>query len=98
MQLALGRAETKAAYELQKKEIKDAIKSFEASIDCELDDSSYSMVVNLIDEANALGAHFDAIEIQFERDKAVRQAQFENKKKKIAAKILALRDDLKEMR
>ncbi len=90
-QLALGKAKTKAAYESQKKEIKDAIKSFEASIDREFDDSLYPVVVILIDEANALTAYLGSMEVQFEREKAKRLAQFKLKKNEIAANVLAFR-------
>ncbi len=91
VQLTLGKAKTKTAYESQIKKIKDAIESFEASIDRELDDASYPVVVKLIDEANALGAHLDAMEVQFEREKVRRLAQYEQKKNEIAANILAFR-------
>jgi hypothetical protein len=96
VQLALGKAESKAAYESQKKAIEDAIKSFESSIDRELDEASDAVTSKLIGEANALGAQLDAMKVQFEREKAEGQAQFEEQKKELAAKILAFRQDLRD--
>jgi len=96
VQLALGKAESKAAYESQKKAIEDAIKSFETSIDRELDEAVDAVTSKLIGEANALGAQLDAMKVQFERAKAEGQAQFEEQKKGLAAKVQAFRQDLRE--
>jgi len=96
VQLALGKAESKAAYESQKKAIEDAIKSFETSIDRELDEAVDAVTSKLIGEANALGAQLDAMKVQFERAKAEGQAQFEEQKKELAAKVQAFRQDLRE--
>ena len=96
VQLALGKAESKAAYESQKKAIEDAIKSFETSIDRELDEAVDAVTSKLIGEANALGAQLDAMKVQFERAKAEGQAQFEEQKKELAAKVQAFRQDFRE--
>jgi len=45
VQLALSKAESKAAYESQKKAIEDAIMSFETSIDCELDETADALLL-----------------------------------------------------
>jgi hypothetical protein len=96
VQLTLGKAETKAAYESRKKAIEDAIKSFETSIDRELDEVSDAVTTKLVDEANALGAKLDAMKVQFESKRTEGHAQFEEHKKELAVKILAFRKDLAE--
>ncbi len=96
VQLALGKAESKAAYESQKKNIEDAIKSFETSIDRKLDDAADAVTTKLVGEANALSAQLDAMKVQFESKKAEGQAQFEEQKKELTAKILAFKKDLGE--
>ncbi len=45
VQLALSKAESKAAYETQKREIERAIESFETSINCELDDAADALLL-----------------------------------------------------
>ncbi len=96
VQLALGKAETKAAYESQKRAIEDATKSFETSIDRKLDEASDAVTTKLVGEANALAAQLDAMKVQFESKKEEGKAKFEEHKKELAAKILAFRKDLGE--
>ncbi len=96
VQLALGKAEAKDAYESQKEKIKNAIKSFVASADQEIGDVSEAVTKELIAAEDALDAELEALAAQFEMEKASQQAKFNEKKEELAAKIQRLKNDLKE--
>lgn len=96
VQLALGKAEAKDAYESQKTKIKNAITSFVASADQEIGDVSEAVTKELIAAEDALDAELEALAAQFEMEKASQQAKFNEKKEELAAKIQRLKNDLKE--
>ncbi len=98
VQLTLGKAETKDAYEAQKKKIKEAIASFQASVEREVGEVSDAVTQELVAAENAIDAELDAMAAQFEIEKARQQGQFEQKKKELAEQIHLFKNDLKDKR
>jgi chromosome segregation ATPase len=94
VQLALGKMETREAYESQKKEIKEAITTFEASIDQQLDETFDALTQDLINEANAIEAELDALQIRFEMEKTEHKAQIDQKKQEFVSKIQAFKENI----
>ena len=94
VQLALGKAETRDAFEAQRKKIRHSIATLEATVDRHLDaaghtidDSLEKAVDKLIDADIEYEAESDALEAQFMMKKAEAKAQFEKKKSDLLAQI-----------
>ncbi len=98
VQLALGKAEAKDAYEAQKEKIGGAIASFQTSVEREVGEVSDAVTQELVAAENALDAELDAVAAQFEIEKARQQAQFEQKKKELTEQIHLFKNDLKGKR
>ena len=98
VQLALGKAEARDAYDSQKAKIHKAIISFKASIDREIEGLSETVMKELVAAENTLDAELDALAAQFELEKTKQQAGFEEKKKELAEYITRFRADLEAKR
>ena len=98
VQLALGKADAKDAYQAQKKKITQAIASFEADVDRDLQEAFEPLAQELLEESIALEAELDAAELQFEVKKAEKKTTFETKKQELAAKIQAYKEKVKTKR
>jgi len=103
VQLALGKAEARDAFEAQKKKIQRSIATLESTIDRELDAAGQSIDESLKKAANkfivaaiGLEAQMEALEIQFEVKKAGARAQFEHKKGQLVAQINEYKRQLEE--
>ncbi len=103
VQLALGKAEARDAFEVQKKKIQRSIATLETTIDRELDAAGQSIDESLKKAANkfiaaaiGLEAEMEALEVQFEVKKAGARAQFENKKGQLIAQINDYKRQLEE--
>ena len=97
VQLALGKAETRDALEEQKKKISDAVRTLESNIDEGIDATAAgfeTLKQDLVELSDALDAEMESLHVQFEMEKATKKAEFEDQKKKLAAKIEAFRNDL----
>jgi ABC-type transporter Mla subunit MlaD len=97
VQLTLGKAETKDALEEQKKKISDAVKTLENNIDEGIEDTAVgfeTLKQDFVEFSDALDAEMESLDMQFEMEKAAKKAEFEEQKKKLAAKIEAFRNDL----
>ena len=88
VQLALGKAEARDAFEAQKKKIERSIATLEATIDRDLEAAGQSIDESLKKAANkfiaaaiGLEAEMEALEVQFEVKKAGARAQFEHEKR-----------------
>lgn len=107
VQLALGKAEARDAFEAQKEKIQHSIAKLEATIDRELDAAGQSIDESLKKAANkfiraaiGLEAEMEALGVQFEVTKAEAMARFEQKKKELVAQIDGYKrqlDDKKQM-
>jgi hypothetical protein len=101
VQLALGKADTKEAYENQKNKIKESIRNFEMKVDTELDIFDKEMdetADQFIEEADYLDAELDAMYLQYQIEKAEMKADFDAKKNQAKDKILTFKAKLKEKR
>lgn len=103
VQLALGKAEARDAFEAQKKKIQHSIASLEATVDRQLQASGQAVNESLRKAANEfiiaairLEAEMEALAIQFEVKKAGVGAQFEYKKRELVAQIDEYKRQLEE--
>jgi hypothetical protein len=103
VQLALGKAEARDAFEAQKKKIQRSIATLESTVDRELDAAGQSIDESLKKAANkfiaaaiGLEAQMEALEVQFEVKKAGAKAQFEQKKGQLVAQINEYKRQLEE--
>ena len=94
VQLALGKAEARDAFEAQKEKIQRSIATLETTIDRELDAAGQSIDESLKKAANKfivaalrLEAEMEALGVQLEVKKAGARAQFEHKKRELVAQI-----------
>jgi hypothetical protein len=103
VQLALGKAEARDAFEAQNKKIQRSIATLESTVDRELDAAGQSIDGSLKKAANkfivaaiGLEAQMEALEVQFEVKKAGAIAQFEQKKGQLVAQIDEYKRQLEE--
>jgi chromosome segregation ATPase len=97
VQIALGKAETRDILDDQKKKIGDAVKTFEKNVDEQLENAVTGFETikeDLVESFDILDAEMEALEAQFEMEKAAKKADFQEQKKKLAAKIEAFRNDI----
>jgi len=94
VQLALGKAETRDAFEAQRKKIRHSIATLEATVDRHLDAAGHAADKSLEQAADKLiaadieyEAEADALEAKFMMKKAEAKAQFEKKKSDLLAQI-----------
>ena len=93
VQLALGKAETREAFEAQKLKIEDAMKDFQKvvhTVDDELSDIP-GLLANI---GTQLNSKFEAFEVQFELAKAESQDILEEKKKELSNQLNELKKKL----
>ena len=93
VQLALGKAETREAFEAQKLKIEDAMKDFQKvvhTVDDELSDIP-GLLANI---GTQLNSKFEAFEVQFELAKAESQDILEEKKKALSNQLNELKKKL----
>ena len=101
LQLALGKAEARDAYQQQKKAIMEGIAGVEARIahhEGELDREWEAAIREWIRQEFALEAELEAAHIQYEMEKAERRAEIEAKKQEIASQINAYREAIADKR
>ncbi len=103
VQLALGKAEARDAFEAQKEKIQRSISTLETTIDRELDAAGQSIDESLKKAANKfivtavrLEAEMEALGVQLETKKAGVSAQFEHKKKELLAQINEYKSQIEE--
>jgi hypothetical protein len=103
VQLALGKAEARDAFEAQKKKIQRSIATLETTIDRELDAADQSIDESLrtaarqfIRAAIGVEVEMEFLAIQFEVKKAGAKAQFEHKKGQLVAQINDYKRQLEE--
>lgn len=90
VQLALGKAEARDAFEAQRKKIQHSISTLEATVDRHLDaaDKSLEQAADKLIAADIeYEAEADALEAKFMMKKAEAKAQFEKKKSDLLAQI-----------
>jgi DNA repair exonuclease SbcCD ATPase subunit len=101
VQLALGKAEAREAFEKQRTKILKALSEFESIADEKLKGAAFEsgkLWEDLVGRASTLEAEFEALKNRFEIEKAKRQAKLEEKKQEILAKLQAFKDQLKAKR
>lgn len=101
LQLALGKMETRQAYEDQRKKISDAIARLEASLDAraaEADRALDEAVDEWVDEVITLEAEIDAAEVQWLLEQAERRQEWESQKQAFKDGLQAFRRELDETR
>lgn len=101
VQLALGKAEARDAFEEQRRTILDALAAFEAIADQKVKGAAFEsgkIWEDFVGKANALEAELDAFRIRFEFEKAKQQARFEDKKQELTAKLEGFKKDLQARR
>jgi len=103
VQLALGKAEARDAFEAQKEKIQCSIATLETTVDRELEAAGQAIDEPLKKAANKfivaaidLEAEMEALWVQFEVKKAGAGAQFEHVKRELVAQINQYKDRLQE--
>jgi hypothetical protein len=103
VQLTLGKAEARDAFEPQEKKIRRSIATLESTIDHELGAAGQSIEASLKKAANkfivaaiVLEAQMEALDVQFEVKKAGAKAQFEQKKAQLVTQINEYKRQLEE--
>lgn len=105
VQLALGVADTRDAYQDWKQKLQSSIAKFEADLDlaAKEDDAALkaeldALMADYVKEADALEAEIDAMESKFDEDKAHAKADFEKYKQDLQSKIDAYKAEVDEKR
>lgn len=105
VQLALGVADTRDAYQDWKQNIDSSIAAFESDLDlaaaeedAELQAELETLMEDFVRETNALEAEISAMQAQFAEDKARARADFEKNKNELQSKIAAYKGELEEKR
>ena len=103
VQLALGKAEAKDAFEDQKNKIQAAIGDFEKHIDKNMDamdkkmDSILDVVVQeTVKAANKLDAELEAMQTHYEIEKAKTREMYDTKKSEITSRISQFMGEIKD--
>ena len=99
LQLALGKAETRDTLEVQKKKISNTVKTLEDNIDEGIDTAAAGfeeLKQDLVGLSDSLDAEMEALDAWFEIEKAAKKTEFNENKKKLAAKIERFRNGLYE--
>ena len=103
VQLALGKAEARDAFEAQKEKIQCSIATLETTVDRELEAAGQAIDEPLKKAANKfivaaidLEAEMEALWVQFEVKRAGAGAQFEHVKRELVAQINQYKDRLQE--
>jgi DNA repair exonuclease SbcCD ATPase subunit len=101
VQLALGKADAREAFEDQRTKILKALSEFESIADQKLKAvgvESGKVWEDLVGRASSLEAEFEALKGRFESEKAKQQVALESKKQELLAKLQAYKNQLKEKR
>ena len=101
VQLALGKMDTRQAYEEQKKKIIDAIAQLESSLDArsaEADRNLEEAIDQWVDEAIALEAEISAAEVQWVIEQAEKRQEWEENKQAIRDGLDTFRRELDDNR
>lgn len=105
VQLALGAADTRDAYQAWRKKVQSSIAAFEADLDLAIAEKDAALQAELdalmnayVKEADALDAEIEAMEAQFSEGKARAKAEFQKYKQEVESKINAYKSELDEKR
>ena len=105
VQLALGAADTRDAYQVWKQKVQSSITVFEADLDVAIAEEDAALMADLdalmdayVREADALEAEIDAMQAKFDEDKARAKADYEKYKKDVQSKIDTYKGELDEKR
>ncbi|WP_455379235.1 hypothetical protein [Petrachloros mirabilis] len=101
VQLALGRAEARDAFEEQREKILKALTEFESTADQKLKGAAFEsgrVWEELVSRASSLEAEFEALKHRFESEKVKQQSAIESKRQELLASLNTFRGQLKEKR
>ena len=105
VQLALGVADTRDSYQDWKQKLQSSIAAFEAELDVAIAEEDAAvqtelnaLVADFVKATDALEAEVDAMQAQFDEDKARAKADFEQYKQDVLSKIEAYKGELEEKR
>jgi Skp family chaperone for outer membrane proteins len=105
VQLALGAADTRDTYQQWKQKLQSCIAGFEADLDLvhAKDDAALqtkldALLDDYVREADALEAEIEAMQAQFNEDKARAKADYEKYKNDLQSKIDAYKSELEKTR
>ena len=105
VQLALGVADTRDAYQDWKQKVQSSVAAFEADLDraAAEDDAALqaeldALMVDFLKEADALEAEIEAMQSQFDEEKAHAKADFEKYKQELQSRIDAYKSELNDKR
>lgn len=99
VQLALGKADARDAFEEQRTKILKALNEFETTADENLTGAAFEsgrLWEDLVGRASGLEAEFDAMKSRLESEKAKQRAMLESKKQELLIRLQAVKTQLKE--
>jgi len=101
VQLALGKADARDTFEVQRTRVLKALNEFESVADQKLKGAAFEsgkMWEDLVGRASSLEAEFEALKNRFESEKAKQQVLLESKKQELLTKLQVFKTQLKEKR
>lgn len=101
VQLALGKADARDAYEEQRVKILKALNEFESVAEQKLKGAAFEsgkVWDDLVGRTSMLDAEFEALEGRFESEKTKQQGVLESKKQELLNKLVMFKDQLKAKR
>jgi len=101
VQLALGKADARDAFEEQRIKIYNALTEFESTADQKLKGAAFEsgrLWEDLVGRASGLEAEFEALKHRFESEKATQQSVIESKRQELLASLQTFKTQLKEKR
>jgi DNA repair exonuclease SbcCD ATPase subunit len=101
VQLALGKADGRDAFEEQRAKILKALNEFESVAEQKLKGASFEsgrVWEDLVGRTSTLEAEFEALKGRFESEKAKQQVTLEAKKQELLTKVALFKDQLKDKR
>lgn len=101
VQLALGKADARDAYEEQRVKILKALNEFESVAEQKLKGAAFEsgkVWDDLVGRTSMLDAEFEALEGRFESEKTKQQGALESKKQELLNKLVMFKDQLKAKR
>jgi hypothetical protein len=101
VQLALGKADAREAFEVQRTKILKALNEFESVAEQKLKGAAFEsgrVWEDLVSRTSTLEAEFEALKDRFESERSKQQVTLESKKQELLTKLVLFKDQLKVKR
>jgi len=96
VQLVLGKMDTKAKYQENKKKIRDAINDFDARMESDYDLATEELAKEWLEDSVEFEEELNALDYQFQLEDEEMKAEFEAKKQKLQNKVNTFKAKVKD--